>query len=159
MRMIHEVWMRRAIMLARRAEYFGWRPFGCVIVDNLGQVVAETFGSERPDDPTRHSEMLAIQTACHECGGLLQGCAIYSTHEPCAMCCGAINHAKLSRVVWGSSRRDLPRLFRQRHCSGLTLLADTSHPPRVTTGVMRSECIALFDAELEALVTADEVVG
>lgn len=129
------------------------RPFGCVIVDEGGAVIAYAEGSERFDDPTWHSEMEAIRLACRRRGGLLHGCTLYSTAEPCLMCCGAILHAKLTRVVWGSSRIDLPDLFRVRapvH-NAIHLLEDTGHPPEVEFGVCRDECVALFNAEMSAL--------
>jgi tRNA(adenine34) deaminase len=149
-----KVHMARAIEIARHAEHLGHRPFGCVITDEMGHTVAESFGSELPTDPTRHSEVLAIQEACRIKKGLLYGCTIYSTHEPCIMCCGAILHSHISRVLFGSYRDDLPALFRERCITGITLLADTSHPPKVIGGILRPQCIDLFAGELSELANA-----
>lgn len=145
---IDQSWMTAALVLADKAKQAGMRPFGCIIV--AGRTPLGTAsGSETPTDPTRHSEILAIQQACESRGGLLLGTTLYSTHEPCVMCCGAIMHAKISRVVFGSYRADLPDLFRQRsngtHPSAL--LCDTSVPVKLTGGVLREQCIALFDDE------------
>lgn len=140
-------WMQRAIGEAEFALESNERPFGCVIVQN-GVTIARGRGSETRTDPTRHSEIVAIHQACYRIGGLLHGCTLYSTHECCAMCCGAINHAKLSRVVFGSYRSDLGVLFRRRNFSAADLLADTSHPPDVVGGVCQDECIGLFASEL-----------
>lgn len=148
--------MQKAIQLALRAEYFGERPFGCVILNADGQEIGEGYGSEETlvgevIDPTRHSELIAIRQACRHQRGLLQGCTLYTTHEPCRMCIGAIQHAKLQRVVWGSSRRDLPGLFRDRQHGGRAAILDTSNPPIITAGLMRDECVALFASEMSAL--------
>lgn len=148
---LDERWMGRAIRLAVQARAEGLRPFGCVIV--LGSTpLAHTWGSETPTDPTRHSELVAIRRACRTLKGLLHGATLYSTHEPCAMCCGAICHAKISRVVFGSYREDLPSLFRQREYGVEELLVDTSVPVEVTGGVLREECAALFNGEIEERV-------
>lgn len=146
-------WMGRAILLAKKAEQEGMRPFGCVILGDgrWRGPIALTYGSEHADDPTRHSEILAIRYACNLVGGLLQGGTLYSTHEPCTMCAGAICHSKLKRVVFGSYRHDLPELFRAKQHSSLELFRDTTTPVQVVGGVLRTECIALFDAERERL--------
>lgn len=143
-------WMGFAVAEGAYSAECGERPFGCLIVRN-GIVIAKGWGSESPTDPIRHSEIGAIQEACERVGGLLQGCTLYSTHEPCTLCCGAIAHSKLSRVVYGSARADLPLLFRQRWISAEDLLADTSNPPQVVSGILRDECIALFDEEVSKL--------
>jgi tRNA(adenine34) deaminase len=143
--------MRRAIELAKYGENLGHRPFGCVIVDDLHQVISETFGTELAGDPTRHSEMLAIKESSHIKRGLLEGCTIYNTHEPCMMCTGAILHSKISHVVFGSTRTDLPQLFRRYDIPWYSRFADTSHPPTVRHGVLRAECCQLFAVEIELL--------
>jgi tRNA(Arg) A34 adenosine deaminase TadA len=146
----HEDAMSVAILVARAGMRSGHRPFGTIIVDATTRlVICSAYGTEHPMDPTRHSEMLAIRNACKHQGGLLQGCVMYQTHEPCIMCCGAINHAKLSALYFGSFRADLPQLFRHRAVSALELLTDTSHPPEVLGGFLRDRCVDLFAAELE----------
>jgi tRNA(adenine34) deaminase len=141
--------MSCAILQAERAWTRGQRPFGCVIIHPTRGVVALTGGSESRRDPTAHCEVHAIQIACRILDGLLVGCTMYSTHEPCAMCCGAICHSKISRVVFGSWRADMPDLFRQRRIDVFDLLSDTTVPVRVQGGVRRHECVALFDVERE----------
>lgn len=139
--------MQQAIEWGRYAFHHGEAPYGCLIVDHRGLIVGHSWGSGTDADPTRHSEILAIQQACRARNALLIGCTLYSTHEPCAMCCGAINHAKLSRVVYGSSRADLPHLYRQYERSVTERLRDTSEPPEVLGGVLRELCIALLQPE------------
>lgn len=140
-----EVWMWRAIELARIALDNDEIPFGCVIIGPEGDELAATWGTGT-HDPLSHSEMVAIHMVAHHYTEptWLDGCSLYSTHEPCVMCCGGINHAKISRVVWGSCRSDLPHLFSRKAAAELTL-ATTSHPPRVFGAVLRQPCIELFD--------------
>jgi tRNA(adenine34) deaminase len=141
--------MALAVLIARQGTRQGHRPFGTLIVESVTRkVICSSYGTESPLDPTRHSEMLAIRNACKHQGGHLQGCIMYQTHEPCIMCCGAINHSKLSALYFGSYRSDLPELFRQRGISAVDLLADTSHPPIVQGGLLNGRCIDLFDDEL-----------
>jgi tRNA(adenine34) deaminase len=142
-----EFFMGLAIGFAKVAVVREQRPFGGVIVDPTGELLGAGGGSELPTDPTRHHEMEAIRSACQNRGDLLQGCTLYSTHEPCLMCTGAILHSKLSRVVWGSFRSDLPSLFRPLNI-GFARFGDTTHPPDIKGGILRRECIELFDEEV-----------
>lgn len=139
-------WMADAIREAQTAQKGGQRPFGCVIVNAANELLGFGGGSEREFDPAHHSEIEAIQLACVQLPGprYLTGCTLYSTHEPCAMCCGAINHAKISRVVFGSYRRNLPGMFRPYKQSLGQRLGDTSHPPEIVGGVRNEECCKLF---------------
>lgn len=145
-----EAFMMLAIMLARDAQEMGDRPFGCVIVDENNKVVGEGKGTEWHDDPTSHSEIAAIQQACKATGRhqptYLKGCTLYSTHEPCLMCTGAIFHAKITRVVYGSSRLDLPDLFRELPATRWRM---TSTPPQIVEGVLHNDCIRLFAKEVQ----------
>jgi tRNA(adenine34) deaminase len=142
--------MVEAIQIAKSARDLGERPFGCIITDDHGRYLATASGSETPTDPTCHSEVVAIREACRIRGSLLQGCTIYSTHEPCMMCCGAILHSKLSRVVYGSARGDLPQLFREYNIPLAARLNDTSHPPTIRQ-VLKEQCCGLFAHEIERL--------
>jgi len=141
-------WMEFAITLAVYATHTGQRPFASVIVNKDMQVLAVGAGSETEHRPTRHSELLAIERACREIGGLLHGCTLFNTHEPCVMCAGAIAHSKLSRLVYGSSRSDFPQyMFRHKQVGCQDILAETYPVPEVVSGVLRAECIELFDKE------------
>ena len=146
---IDNIYMAQAIDLARHAKSVGERPFGCIIMDhNSGELLGSGFGTEAPDDPTRHSEIAAIKEACRFRKGTLTGCTIYSTHEPCLMCTGAILHAKLSFVVWGSYRTDLPELFRAYDLHAERRWTLTSSPPVTIGGVLRQDCVDLFREEV-----------
>ena len=95
--------MRRALDLAQIAADWGEVPVGAVIVKD-GQVIAE--GHNRPresHDPTAHAEIIAIRAAAAAMGSeRLDGCDLYVTLEPCAMCAGAIAHARIARLYYGA---------------------------------------------------------
>lgn len=139
-------------------------PFGCVIVDPEGLIVAAMHSREVATCcPTRHAELECIEAACESLletrrveggqvamrGGvplLLRGYTLYSTHELCAMCANAALHAGISRIVYGSSRADLPERFAQKQNALEWVVANSSQQPQVTGGVMRDACIALLVA-------------
>ena len=92
--------MRLALTQAREAAAAGEVPVGAVVVKD-GQVIAT--GRNAPiasHDPTAHAEVVALREAARVLGNYrLDGCTLYVTLEPCAMCCGAMLHARLARVV------------------------------------------------------------
>lgn len=97
--------MRMALALAQAAANEDEVPVGALIVDETtGEVVAEGFN--RPvatHDPTAHAEITALRAAALARGNYrLTDLTLYVTLEPCAMCAGAISHARIGRVVWGA---------------------------------------------------------
>jgi tRNA(adenine34) deaminase len=98
-----ETWMDEALALARAAGARGEVPVGAVVVRE-GRVIGR--GGNAPiagNDPTAHAEIAALRDAAQAVGNYrLVGCALYSTLEPCAMCAGAILHARIARVVYGA---------------------------------------------------------
>lgn len=141
--------MEIAIAKAKHAKTCGMRPFGAIILNPKSNIIGIGVGSETKLRPTRHSEILAIDMACHSNGDLLYGCTLISTHQPCIMCVGAILHSKISHVIFGSWRQDLPGLFRGYTFNYKELLENTTYPPRMRGGFMQVECVALFDDELK----------
>ena len=99
-----EVFMRRALELARRAEQEGEVPIGALVVLN-GEVIGE--GWNRPIaavDPTAHAEIQALRAAAKKTGNYrLTGADLYVTLEPCDMCVGAMFHARIARAVFGAT--------------------------------------------------------
>jgi tRNA(Arg) A34 adenosine deaminase TadA len=98
--------MRRALALAQAAAEAGEVPVGALVVDPAsGEVVAEAGNSPvNACDPTAHAEILAIRAAAERLGNYrLTGLVLYVTLEPCAMCAGAISHARIGRLVYGAS--------------------------------------------------------
>lgn len=112
--------MRRALELARFAANQGEVPVGAVVVKQ-GRIIGE--GHNRPrelHDPTAHAEIVAIRAAAGALGNeRLDGCDLYVTLEPCAMCAGAIAHARIARLYYGAEDAKGgavahgPRLFSQ----------------------------------------------
>jgi tRNA(adenine34) deaminase len=104
--MSDETYMARALELAAAAGEVGEAPIGCVIVDETGAVIAE--GANAPiasHDPTAHAEIVALRIAAAALQNyrLKPNLTLYATLEPCAMCAGAISHARIARLVYGAS--------------------------------------------------------
>jgi tRNA(Arg) A34 adenosine deaminase TadA len=132
--------MRRALALARSAAYNGRAPFGAVVFDAAGLWIA---GASNGTQELDHAELLALAKAL-ALRGDLDGATLYSTHEPCLMCAGAIVHAKIGRLVYGSARDDFPGLFRRKLLTADQVLKDTSSPIP-SARALESECRALMD--------------
>ena len=98
-----EAFMAEALALARAAQQRGEVPVGAIVVKD-GAIVGR--GGNAPiaaNDPTAHAEIAALRDAARALGNYrLPGCALYVTLEPCAMCVGAILHARISRLVYGA---------------------------------------------------------
>ena len=93
-------YMQRALILANKAQEHGEVPVGVVIVQD-NQVVGEAFNSPISNhDATAHAEILAIRAACEKTSNYrLPNTSAYLTLEPCAMCAGALVHARVDRVI------------------------------------------------------------
>ena len=130
-------WMRRALALATRAEAEGEVPIGAVVVSE-GVVVGE--GWNRPiatHDPTAHAEMVALRTAAARIGNYrLTGAVLYVTLEPCAMCAGAMVHARLARLVYGAAD---PKAGAAGSVFDLLRSPRLNHVVEVTSGVLAEE--------------------
>jgi tRNA(Arg) A34 adenosine deaminase TadA len=104
----HERFMRSAIALGRRGSTAGdGGPFGAVIV-RAGQIIGEGWNRViATRDPTAHGEIVAIRDACRRIEDIsLQGCALYTSGQPCPMCLGAIYWARIERVFYGFNIHD-----------------------------------------------------
>ncbi len=104
--MSDEAHMARALAFAAAAGEAGEAPIGCVIVDDAGAIIAE--GANAPiasHDPTAHAEIVALRKAAAALQNyrLKPNLTLYVTLEPCAMCAGAISHARVARLVYGAS--------------------------------------------------------
>jgi tRNA(adenine34) deaminase len=96
-------WMRYALTLASRAAARGEVPVGAVLVRD-GEILGEGWNRPISDhDPSAHAEMVALRAAARKAGNYrLPGTTLYVTLEPCVMCAGAIVHARISRLVFGT---------------------------------------------------------
>lgn len=134
--MSDESFMATALSLAEAAGELGEAPVGCVIVDEVsGEVIAGAAnGPIGMTDPTAHAEILALRRAAEAIGNyrLRPGLTLFVTLEPCAMCAGAISHARVSRLVYGASD---PKGGAVEH-GGRFFEQTTCHwKPNVTSGV------------------------
>ncbi|QZH76294.1 MAG: nucleoside deaminase [Erythrobacter sp.] len=129
--------MLRALELAREAAAAGEVPVGAVVVKD-GAVLGEGYNLTRTQaDPTAHAEVVAIRRAAAVLGSeRLSGCDLFVTLEPCAMCAGAISHARIGRLYYaasdpkGGAVEHGARVFDQPQCL---------HRPEVYTGMGESE--------------------
>jgi tRNA(adenine34) deaminase len=140
-----EEWMREALAEADAASGRGEVPVGCVIVGADGDELARGHNQrEGLTDPTAHAEMIAIRAASRRLGSWrLEGATCFATLEPCAMCAGALVHARVARVVYGCDDPKGGAL--------VTLFAigqDTrlNHRFAVERGVLGDECAARLRA-------------
>ncbi len=133
-----EFFMREAMSLARAAECLGEVPVGAVVVRD-GQIVGRGFNSPIGEhDPTAHAEIAALRDAARTLGNYrLPGCELFVTLEPCAMCAGAILHARIQRVIYGA--RDAKTGV---HGSVVDLFGveRLNHHTSVEGGVLADEC-------------------
>lgn len=136
------VWMVEALALARAARDRGEVPVGAVVVRD-GAIIGRGGNAPIADsDPTAHAEIAALREAGRALGNYrLPGCALYVTIEPCAMCAGAILHARIARVVFGA--RD-PKTGACGSVVDLFAVAQLNHHASVTGGVLADECGGLL---------------
>jgi tRNA(adenine34) deaminase len=134
--------MKQALALAAEAASAGEVPIGAVIVRE-GQVIATAANETRAlPDPTAHAEILAIRRAAAALGQeRLDGCDLWVTLEPCAMCAGAIAHARIGRLYYaapdpkGGGVEHGARVFDQPTCH---------HRPEIYGGLGEAEAAALL---------------
>jgi len=134
--------MRLALGEAKRAFAEDEVPVGAVVVHG-GRVIARAHN--RPvhlGDPTAHAEILALRRAAKKLGNYrLTGCSLYVTIEPCAMCAGAIVHARLVRVVFGA--RD-PKAGASGSALKVLNHPKLNHRLRIARGVLADECSSIL---------------
>jgi tRNA(adenine34) deaminase len=133
-----ELFMRDALVSARRALAHGDVPVGASVVRH-GVVIARGRNSrERDDDPTAHAEILAIRRAARKLDSWrLSGCTLYVTLEPCAMCAGAMVLARLPRLVYGAAD---PKAGFAGSLGDLVRHQRLNHRVDVTADVLAAEC-------------------
>ena len=139
--------MQEALALARAAAEADEVPVGALVVKD-GVIIGR--GANRPigtHDPTAHAEIIALREAAAALGtDRLTGCDLWVTLEPCAMCAGAIAHARIARLYYGASDpkggavEHGPKLFRQ---------ATVHHRPEVYGGICEDEAAGLLRAFFE----------
>lgn len=134
--------MRRALELAREAEAAGEVPVGAVIVRD-GAIVAEGWNQPiRAHDPSAHAEMIALRAAGQALGTYrLTDTTLYVTLEPCAMCAGAMVHARVQRLVFGATD---PRAGAAGSVLNIVQHSALNHRIECSGGVLADECGVLL---------------
>ena len=130
--------MSAALLLAASARQAGEVPVGAVVVHN-GEIIGRGYNAPiASHDPSAHAEIQAMRMAARALGNYrLSGCTLYVTLEPCAMCAGAIQHARIARVVFGA--RD-PKTGACGSVIDLFGEALLNHHTSVEGGVLAQEC-------------------
>lgn len=141
--------MRRALAQAERAKRAGELPYGAILVDRDGKILAETHDEVAArGDPTAHAELLAVQRAAAIRGPDLRGCRLYSTAEGCAMCMTAAWLAGLSGVVYGASMTEIkalrPDALDEVGIAAAELATRFARPIEVRVGPLHQDCLDLW---------------
>lgn len=139
----HDRLMDHALYLARMAAGAGEVPVGALVLDPRGCLLAEGYNQPiRSHDPTGHAEIVALRQAAEIVGNYrLTGCTLVVTLEPCAMCAGAIAHARIAHLVYGAAD---PKGGAVAHGPKLFEQPTLHHRPAVTAGVRAEESSALL---------------
>lgn len=134
--------MRVALSLAMQAEEIGEVPIGAIVVQN-GEIIGR--GWNHPIgrlDPTAHAEILALRDAAKQTNNYrLINATLYTTLEPCAMCAGAIIHARIQQVVFGAFD---PKSGAAGSTCNLFTGGFVNHRVKVISGILEAECAAVL---------------
>ena len=143
-----EQFMRLALAEARRAAEAGEVPVGAVVTLD-GNVIANAANHTITDaDPTAHAEIVALRAAAKALGNYrLAGATLYVTLEPCAMCAGALVHARVARLVYGC---DDPKVGAVNWCLRVLEHPMLNHRVEITSGILADESASLLRGFFEA---------
>jgi len=133
-----ELWMEEALREAQRAAAAGEVPVGAVVV--CGESIVGRGGNRNlaDSDPTAHAEIVALREAARAVGNhRLPDCEMVVTIEPCAMCAGALVHARLRRLVFGA---DDPKAGAVRSVLQVLNHPRLNHQMEITSGVLAARC-------------------
>ncbi|MDE2235668.1 MAG: tRNA adenosine(34) deaminase TadA [Gammaproteobacteria bacterium] len=135
-------WMQEALALARKAQAEGEVPVGAVLVKD-GVIVGRGWNHPiSARDPTAHAEIIALRQAAQALQNYrLTGATLYVTLEPCAMCAGAMVHARIARLVYGAAD---PRAGAAGSLFNLVQAPALNHRLEITAGVLAVDCSALL---------------
>lgn len=137
-----ELWMQEALRAAQRALEIGEVPVGAVVV-HQGKVVGRGFNRNLADsDPTAHAEVVALREAGSALGNhRMADCAIFVTIEPCAMCAGAMVHARIRTLVYGAEDPKAGAVHSAMHVLNHPAL---NHKIEVRRGILAGQCAELL---------------
>lgn len=142
--MTDQEYMQMALTLAAEAADAGEVPVGALVVKD-GEIIGRGYNAPIScHDPSAHAEIRAMRDAAQHIGNYrLVGCTLYVTLEPCAMCTGAIQHARIARLVYGASD---PKTGACGSVVDLMAESRLNHHAEVEGGVMAPECGAVLSA-------------
>ena len=134
--------MQAALEEARRSEQMGEVPVGAVVVFQ-GEIVGRGGNRNLTDhDPTAHAEIIAMREAGGKLGNhRLTGCELFVTIEPCAMCAGAMVHARVQRLVFGAND---PKAGAVQSVMQVLNHPALNHRTETKSGVLADECASLL---------------
>lgn len=137
-----ERFMHEALKEAEKAFAVDEVPVGCVIVHD-GVIIGRGYNrTESLQDPTAHAEILAITSASEHLGSWrLNGCTLYSTMEPCAMCAGALVLARVERLVYGAPD---PKFGACGSIFNIVQSQKLNHRMALSSGILKNECVSLM---------------
>ena len=143
-----ELWMREALLEAAKAEAEGEVPVGAVLLLN-GKIVGRGHNhSIRSNDPTAHAEIVALRHAAHSMSNYrLPGSVLIATVEPCVMCAGALIHARVEEVIFGTADPKAGALTSHFYLGEANQL---NHRIEVVSGILQEECQSMLRAFFEA---------
>lgn len=139
---LDQTYMQTALDLAGQAALAGEVPVGAIVVKD-GVIVGRGYNAPiSQHDPSAHAEIQAMRDAANTLGNYrLVGCTLYVTLEPCAMCSGAMQHARIARLVYGASD---PKTGACGSIINLMAEPRLNHHTEVSSGVMAAECGAVL---------------
>ena len=139
----HVKYMKAALTEAEKAQKKGEVPIGAVLVlDNKDVLAAAHNQTITLNDPTAHAEILALRSAAEAIGNYrLLNTTLYVTVEPCPMCMGAVIHARVSQVIFGTHD---PRWGAAGSLYNFAADQRFNHQPEVIEGVCKQECKSLI---------------
>jgi tRNA(adenine34) deaminase len=139
-----ERYMHEALALAREAERKGEVPVGAVVVKD-GAIVGRGYNQPiSSQDPTAHAEIIALREAARRLGNYrLGGCELFVTLEPCAMCAGAILHARIARVIYAAAD---PKTGVCGSIMDLFAERSLNHHGTATGGVLAADAAAMLQS-------------
>lgn len=126
---MNDTYMKLALRQAQIAYKNGDVPVGSIIVKN-NKIIAKAYNKkETTNDPINHAEIIAIRKACKKTGDWrLNGCTMYVTLEPCSMCMGAIEQARIDSVIFGAKREK----------------TTSKEKSTMTSGILEKECSSIL---------------
>ena len=139
---IHLQHMRLALAAAELARQRDEVPIGAIVIDASGKLIGSASNrKEQSGDPTHHAEIVAIRRAAVAIGDWrLQGCSLYCTLEPCAMCYGAIVQSRIPNVYYGAPEPKFGVIESQTNLNEIAF----NHQPNVQGGILADECRSII---------------